>query len=258
MMPAYAAASADHRAASSCPSRAAPGACSACLRGVAGGGLFFSQSSGLFRLRIVIMSVLAFAALLILALLVILQIPGVAEMLLGPRAARAGLRQRAPRPLRRYGIGFLMAMEHPFGIGPLVFGQIFGEDTHNIWLKALMDYGWLGFASSWADHDRLDGGWPASASCFRNRPWQPYLLCAYVVFVGHVALGSIIDTDHWRHFLPALLGLIWGGMALERRSNANNQIPRRTEWLADQPSLRLLPGWRLTKALRGSERSAAR
>ena len=49
----------------------------------------------------------------------------------------------------RYGIGFQMAMEHPLGIGPLVFGTIYGEDTHNIWLKALMDYGWLGFASLW-------------------------------------------------------------------------------------------------------------
>ena len=40
-----------------------------------------------------------------------------------------------------------MAMEHPLGIGPLEFGPIYGEDTHNIWLKALLDYGWLGFAS---------------------------------------------------------------------------------------------------------------
>ena len=33
---------------------------------------------------------------------------------------------------------------------------------------------------------------------------------------GHVALGSIIDTDHWRHFY-LLLGLVWGGIALEYR-----------------------------------------
>ena len=32
-------------------------------------------------------------------------------------------------------------------IGPLVFGTIFGEDTHDIWLKTLMDYGRLGFVS---------------------------------------------------------------------------------------------------------------
>ncbi len=153
-------------------------------------------------------------SLLILAILVILQIPGVAEMF----SARAQLVQdydsdRLGR-FARYGIGFLMALEHPFGIGPLVFGQIFGEDTHNIWLKALMDYGWLGFAS-WA----IMIGWTVAAGfriLFRNRPWQPYFLCAYVVFVGHIALGTVIDTDHWRHFY-LLLGLVWGGIALERR-----------------------------------------
>lgn len=175
--------------------------------------LFLQSNSGLFRLRIVIMT-LAAVALLILAILVILQIPGVADMF----TARAQLAQdydsdRLGR-FARYGIGFMMALEHPFGIGPLVFGQIFGEDTHNIWLKALMDYGWLGFAS-WA----IMIGWTVAAGfriLFRNRPWQPYFLCAYVVFLGHIALGSIIDTDHWRHFY-LLLGLVWGGIALERR-----------------------------------------
>ncbi len=175
--------------------------------------LFLQSGSGLFRLRVVIMT-LAAVSLLILAVLVILQIPGVAEMF----SARAQLAQdydsdRLGR-FARYGIGFLLAMEHPLGIGPLVFGQIYGEDTHNIWLKALLDYGWLGFAC-WA----IMIGWTVAAGfriLFRNRLWQPYFLCVYVVFIGHIALGSIIDTDHWRHFY-LLLGLVWGGIALERR-----------------------------------------
>jgi O-antigen ligase len=107
-----------------------------------------------------------------------------------------------------------MALENPLGIGPLVFGQLFGEDTHDIWLKALLDYGWLGFAS-WA----MLIGWTMAAGfrlLFRDRPWQPYLLCAYVVFVGHVFLGTIIDTDHWRH-VYLLLGMVWGCIALEYR-----------------------------------------
>ena len=177
------------------------------------GCLFLQTASGLFRLRIVIMTVAAIA-LLILAVLVILQIPGVADMF----TARAQLAQdydsdRLGR-FARYGIGFMLALEHPLGIGPLVFGQIYGEDTHNIWLKALMDYGWLGFVS-WA----IMIGWTVAAGfriLFRNRPWQPYFLCVYVVLLGHIALGSIIDTDHWRHFY-LLLGLVWGGIALERR-----------------------------------------
>ena len=65
----------------------------------------------------------------------------------------------------------------------------------------------------------LQVGWTIAGGfklLFRDRPWQPYLLCAYVVFVGHVFLGSIIDTDHWRHFY-LLIGLVWGAMALEYR-----------------------------------------
>ena len=122
----------------------------------------------------------------------------------------------------RYAIGFLLATEKPFGIGPLVFGQIYGEDTHNIWLKTLMDYGWLGFASYLSLIV-----WTVAAGfriLLRNRPWQPYLLSAYVVFLGHIALGTVIDTDHWRHFY-LLLGLIWGSIALEARHQRAQTSP---------------------------------
>lgn len=177
------------------------------------GILFLRSQSGLFRLRLAMMSVAAFA-LLILAILVALQIPSVAELF----TTRAQLVQeydgaRLGR-FARYLIGFQLAMERPFGIGPLTFGQIYGEDTHNIWLKALMDYGWLGFAS-WLTMIV----WTVAAGfriLFRERPWQPFLLCAWVTLVGHVALGTVIDTDHWRHFY-ILIGMVWGAIALERR-----------------------------------------
>jgi O-antigen ligase len=177
------------------------------------GFLFLQSDSGKFRLRIVVMSIAA-VALLTVALLIVLQIPSIAELF----TTRAQLVQdydgaRLGR-FARYAIGFLLATEKPFGIGPLVFGQIYGEDTHNIWLKTLMDYGWLGFAS----YLTLIV-WTVAAGfriLLRNRPWQPYLLSAYVVFIGHIALGTVIDTDHWRHFY-LLLGLIWGSIALEAR-----------------------------------------
>ena len=162
------------------------------------GALFLQSSSGMFRLRIVVMSIAAFT-LLMVAILVLLQIPSVAELF----STRAQLVQdydgaRLGR-FARYGIGFQMALEHPLGIGPLVFGTIFGEDTHNIWLKTLMDYGWLGFVSYltlilWT----VAGGFRI---LFRNRPWQPYLLCAYVVFIGHIGLGT---RDRHRPLAPLL------------------------------------------------------
>lgn len=176
-------------------------------------GLFLRSASGLMRLRLIVMSVLA-VALLSLAVLVALQLPGVADFF----AQRARLVQDydsgAYGRFGRFAMGFRMATENPLGIGPLNFGRVLGEDTHNIWLKALMDYGWLGFAAfvtlvAWT----VVGGFRI---LFRDRPWQPYLLCAYVVFIGHVGLGTVIDMDHWRHFY-VLLGLIWGAMGLEFR-----------------------------------------
>jgi O-antigen ligase len=175
--------------------------------------LFIRSRSPLFRLRILMMGGAAFA-LLALGLVVALQIPAIADLF----SARAQLVQeydgaRLGR-FARHAIGFMLAMEKPLGIGPLVFGTIYGEDTHNIWLKALMDYGWLGFAC-WLTMIV----WTLAAGfriLFRDRPWQPYLLCAWVVLLGHVLLGTVIDTDHWRHFY-LLLGLVWGGIALEQR-----------------------------------------
>ncbi|MBZ9963168.1 O-antigen ligase family protein [Mesorhizobium sp. BR1-1-2] len=177
------------------------------------GCLFLQSNSGMFRLRVVVMTIAALS-LLTIAMIVILQLPGVAEMF----SNRAHLEQsydtaRLGR-FARYAIGFQMAMEHPFGIGPLVFGTIFGEDTHDIWLKMLMDYGWLGFVSFltlviWT----IGAGFRI---LLRDRPWQPYLLCAYVAFIGNIGLGTFIDIDHWRH-VYLLLGLVWGAIALEHR-----------------------------------------
>ncbi|MDI7861008.1 O-antigen ligase family protein [Rhizobiaceae bacterium n13] len=114
----------------------------------------------------------------------------------------------------RHRIGFEMAMEHPLGIGPLVFGLTFAEDEHNVLLKSLTTYGWLGFVTyigliSWTLAFGL-------RYLLRDRPWQPFLMIAWIVLVGHVGIGNVIDTDHWRHFY-LLLGIMWGCRGLEHR-----------------------------------------
>jgi len=114
----------------------------------------------------------------------------------------------------RHKIGFLMAMERPLGLGPMAFGKIFGEDEHNIWLKTLTTYGWLGAITYqlmiWSTL------WFGFRYMLRERPWQPYLMIAWVMIVGHAVIGNVIDTDHWRHFY-LLLGIVWGCAALEHR-----------------------------------------
>lgn len=177
------------------------------------GALFIQSTSSLFRLRLILMALLA-SVLLVTAIVVVMQLPGVSDLL----TTRARLVQDYDAGhlgrFARFGIGLQMAMENPMGIGPLNFGRTLGEDTHNVWLSSLMNYSWLGFISFvtlvvWT----VAGGFRI---LFRDRPWQPYLLCTYIVFLGHIALGTVIDMDHWRHFY-VLIGLIWGAMALESR-----------------------------------------
>jgi O-antigen ligase len=173
--------------------------------------VFIRNPNRLFRLRIILLAGLAVVVVL-LAIVIALQIPSVAELF----TARAQLVQEYDEAqfgrFARHWYGMLMSIDHPLGIGPLEFGPIFGEDTHNIWLKAALDYGWIGFIS-YLTLTMLTLGFGLRI-LLRERPWQPFLLCAYLVYVAHVAIGNVIDTDHWRHFW-LLIGIIWGCAALE-------------------------------------------
>lgn len=175
--------------------------------------MLIKERTGAFRLKILVMALVG-SLMLVGAIIIALQFDQIADLF----SVRAKLVQaydgaRLGR-FERHAIGFLMAMEHPLGIGPLEFGLMWGEDTHNIWLKALMDYGWLGFVSYvilivWT----LVVGF---RFLLRDRPWQPYLMLSYIVLLGHTIIGNVIDTDHWRHFY-LLMGIVWGCIALEMR-----------------------------------------
>jgi O-antigen ligase len=91
---------------------------------------------------------------------------------------------------------------------------MFNEDEHNIWLKTLTTYGWLGFFCwvtmiCWTIYIGF-------RCLLKERPWQPYVMIAWIVILGHVGIGNVIDTDHWRH-LYMLIGIVWGCGALERK-----------------------------------------
>lgn len=174
---------------------------------------FFASNNNRIRLRILLMAGAVFI-LVALVLLIALQIPQISDLF----TVRAKLVQsydgaRLGR-FARYWLGLLIATEHPLGLGPLVFADIFGEDTHNVWLKAALDYSWLGF-SAYLMMTILTIAMGARL-LFRDRPWQPFLICAYAVYLGHVVIGNIISTDHWRHFYM-LVGIIWGCQGLEHR-----------------------------------------
>ena len=175
--------------------------------------MLLKERTGAFRLKILALSIAAIV-LLAVAVIIALQFDRVSDLF----SNRARLVQeydgaRLGR-FERHKIGFLLAMERPLGLGPMELGRMFGEDEHNIWLKSLTTYGWLGFVSyvtliCWT----LAAGF---RYLLRDRPWQPYLMIGWVMILGHTLIGNVIDTDHWRHFY-LLLGIVWGCIALEQR-----------------------------------------
>jgi hypothetical protein len=175
--------------------------------------LLLKERTGAFRLKILFLSLTA-VLVLVVALVVALQFEQVRNLFLDRTTLVKEYDGGHLGRFARHRIGFLMSMERPLGIGPMVFSEIFPEDEHNIWLKSLTTYGWLGFVSyvsmmvcTLAMGFRL---------LLRDRPWQPHLMIAWIVIVGHVGIGNVIDTDHWRHFY-VLLGVVWGCGALEWR-----------------------------------------
>ncbi len=175
--------------------------------------MLLKERTNAFRLKILVLSLAAVMAM-VMALSVALQFEKVRDLF----ESRSQLVQEYDGGhlgrFARHGLGFQMAMEKPLGIGPMMFGKIFPEDEHNIWLKSLMAYGWIGFVSYVALMI-----WTVAMGfryLLRDRPWQPYLMVAWIVLVGHILIGNVIDTDHWRHFY-LVLGIVWGCGAAEWR-----------------------------------------
>ncbi len=175
--------------------------------------MFLNEQNSRQRLKYILLAVFGIAIIAIL-FAIILQIDAVSSLFSERAKAVQSYDDTRLGRFARHAIGFGWAVENPLGLGPREFGKIVGADTHNIWLKALLGYGWLGFISIitlvlWT----LIGGFKL---LFRPRPWQPYFMIAYSIFVGHIIIGWVIDTDHWRHFY-LIIGIIWGCIALENR-----------------------------------------
>jgi hypothetical protein len=114
----------------------------------------------------------------------------------------------------RHILGAEMALDLPFGIGPLQFIRYFPEDTHNSYLNAFMSGGWISgvcypalvFVTSLLGFRYI----------FVRVPWQRTYLAIFAAFLGTAGEGFIIDTDHWRHFWM-MLGAMWGMFAAAQR-----------------------------------------
>jgi hypothetical protein len=119
----------------------------------------------------------------------------------------------------RHILGAEMALDLPFGIGPLQFKHYFPEDTHNSFLNAFMSGGWIAGVC-----------YPALVfvtvivgfrHVFVRVPWQRAYLAIFAAFLGTVGESFIIDTDHWRHFWM-MTGVMWGMFAAAQRYRATS------------------------------------
>ena len=161
------------------------------------------------RLRIVLMAMAGVAAmaLLISALLSI-------DMVANLFKERMSLDQEYDvGQMGRFGrhvLGALLALDVPFGIGPLQFSKIFPEDPHNSYLNAFMSGGWLaGVCYPTLVLLTLAFG---LRYLFVATPWQPIMIAVYCAYAGMMIESLIIDSDHWRHVF-LLLGVLWGLIA---------------------------------------------
>jgi hypothetical protein len=121
----------------------------------------------------------------------------------------------------RHLLGCEMALDLPFGIGPLQFHHYFPEDTHNSYLNAFMSGGWISGAC-----------YPTLVfltvifgfrHVFVRVPWQRTYLAVFSAFLAAVGESFVIDTDHWRHFWM-MLGALWGMFAAARPYRAAAEL----------------------------------
>ncbi len=218
-------------------------------------GLLFVVSNDPRERTRIVAATLAGAIALVLLLLTLLSMQGVGTLF----AERATLDQSYDvGQLGRFGrhiLGFQLALETPWGLGPFQFAKIFPEDPHNVYLNAFMTGGWLGGMTYLLLV--VMTLWAGLMGALRATPWRPVLLATWATFVAVAGEGAIIDTDHWRHFW-LLAGLLWGGAIAASRYRV--EIAR--ESVAKEAPISALPSLqrkeRITIVRGLSERGAAR
>jgi hypothetical protein len=113
----------------------------------------------------------------------------------------------------RYILGAELALDHPFGLGPLQFARRFVEDPHNTFLNAFMSGGWLaGFCYLTLGAVTAIMG---LRFVFAPTPWRSTYHAVYAAYLGALVESAIVDIDHWRHYF-LILGVLWGLMAASR------------------------------------------
>ena len=177
------------------------------------GLMVLTSNSHKQRSRII---VTALVAVILAAVLVavLLSLDSVAQMFKQRASFEQGYDSGRFGRFGRHVLGAEMALDLPFGIGPLQFNRYFPEDTHNSYLNAFMSGGWLaGVCYPALIFTTVIVGF---RYIFVRVPWQKTYLAIFAAFLSTIGESFIIDTDHWRHFWM-MLGCMWGMFAAAQR-----------------------------------------
>src|SRR3984893_9289185 len=161
------------------------------------------------RSRIIVTSVVA-VVILVMLIAVLLSFDSIGEMFRQRASFDQSYDEGRFGRFGRHILGADMALDLPFGIGPLQFHNYFPEDTHNSYLNAFMSGGWIaGICYPALVFITVIMGF---RHVFVPVPWQRTYLAIFAAFLGTVGESFIVDTDHWRHFWM-MLGAMWGMFA---------------------------------------------
>lgn len=170
------------------------------------------------RSRIIVMTVVA-VVIVVMLLGVLLSFDSISEMFKQRASFDQSYDEGRFGRFGRHILGAEMALDLPFGIGPLQFNRYFPEDTHNSYLNAFMSGGWIaGICYPALVFVTVMMGF---RHAFVRVPWQRTYLAIFAAFLGTVGESFIIDTDHWRHFW-LMLGAMWGMFAAAQRYRATS------------------------------------
>jgi hypothetical protein len=172
------------------------------------------------RTRIVVMAVAA-VVLVVVLLAVLLSFDSISEMFQQRASFDQSYDEGRFGRFGRHILGAQMALDLPFGIGPLQFHTYFPEDTHNSYLNAFMSGGWIsGICYPALVFVTVITGF---RYVFVRVPWQRAYLAIFSAFLATVGESFIIDTDHWRHFWM-MLGAMWGMFAAAERYKSTQTV----------------------------------
>jgi hypothetical protein len=165
------------------------------------------------RSRIILMAVAA-VVIAVALVAILLSFDSVAEMFKQRASFDQSYDEGRFGRFGRHILGAQMALDLPFGIGPLQFHNYFPEDTHNSYLNAFMSGGWIsGICYPALVFSTVIIGF---RHVLVRVPWQRAYIAIFSAFLGTVGESFIIDTDHWRHFWM-MLGAMWGMFVAAQR-----------------------------------------